>query len=447
MPPFAMKRRFLISLLALTSLFSDAATLRIEGGRARLSADNDTLAEILRLFERCGVDVRLDPALASKRISGSWNDVETDRLVAQLAAPHNYLLEWKRITGPLGNFDRPASIRIFSGNRPERARPLSNRRKTLDVVEGTNGIQRIRGEILVSFRRDAHRADLETLLDRLGGTIVEVIDPPGLYRIRIRNGLSEDEARIIARKSPGVGRSELNEVFRRPEEAPVSASPELSAALPPNLSIHPGAGAAVAVLDSGFDPRYANLPFIKGTYDAVDPEAPIDDPSGHGTLTTLVAAGAVTPLGSEPADRAVPVVSVRVFDENGMTSSDVLLRALRYAADSGAQIVNMSWSSDRDLPFMREIMDYAAHNGMTLVAAAGNEPTGRPIYPAAYDSVLAVGGLAPDGSRWKNSNFGDFVPIYRPAIARFDGRFYAGTSISAPREAHELAAGKSATKR
>ena len=195
----------------------------------------------------------------------------------------------------------------------------------------------------------------------------------------------------------------------------------------------------VAVLDSGLDPKYADLPFIRGTYNALSPDETISDPTGHGTLTAMVASGAVTPLGADAAETGVPVLAIQTFDENGMTSSDTIMRALDYAANSGVKIVNMSWGSEVDSTFMETAMDYATQNGMVLYASAGNEPTGKPIYPAGYESVSAVGGLNADGSQWEQSNHGDFVKLYEPAKAFFNGQSYAGTSISSPYAAFKAA--------
>jgi hypothetical protein len=80
---------------------------------------------------------------------------------------------------------------------------------------------------------------------------------------------------------------------------------------------------------------------------------------------------------------------------------------------------------------------------MTLYAAAGNEPTGTPVYPAGYDPVIAVGGLNPDGSHWKDSNYGSFVEHYEPAFANFNNRSYAGTSVASPYAAFKAARGAS----
>ncbi len=411
------------------------ATLRIEGEQAWLKADGMPLSKVLRLFEQRGVDVRIDPSLDLARITGEWENTEVGRLIGQLVSPHSYLLEWKHVDGPLGDLYQISSIRIFSDGNSSAAQPLSPKSKTLDVVEGKDGIKYIRSEIMVGFKEGSSIEDLNRLLRRLDGTVIEVIDPPGIYRIKLNEGLSVEDAMAIANAFEGVGSSEPNLAFPR---IGGEAIPSLGGGEGINLNLLPGE-TAVAVLDSGLDPKYADQPFIRGTYDAIDPLAKISDPTGHGTLTAMVAAGAIVPFGGAPADTSVPVLAIRTFDENGMTSAATLMRALEFAADSGVKIINMSWGSDVDSTFMETAMNFAAQNGMTLFAAAGNEPTGKPIYPAGYDSVIAVGGLNPDGTQWENSNYGDFVEIYAPAKASFDGKSYAGTSIASPYTAGQAA--------
>ncbi|MEN7973376.1 MAG: S8 family serine peptidase [Verrucomicrobiota bacterium] len=429
-----MKRFFVIGFLFLPFLVF-AATLRMEGDCAWLQVEGVPLSKVLRLFEQRGVEVLIDPSLQMGRVTGDWENTKIDRLIGQLVQPHSYLLEWKKVEGPLGELYQVSSIRIYSDGNPSSARRLSSKSRVLDVVEGKDGIKYIRGEIMVGFKEGATSDDLNALLSKIGGTIIEVIDPPGIYRIKLNDGMLVEKAMEVANAHAGVDSSEPNLAFPRIGSTSVPMSGSGAGA---NLHLQPGE-TAVAVFDSGLDPQYANLSVIRGTYDAVDPSAEISDSLGHGTLTSLVAAGVITPEGATAAETGVPVLAIRTFDENGMTSSDTLMRALEYAANSGVKIINMSWGSEVDSDFMEAAMNFAAQNGMTLYAAAGNEPTGELIYPAGYDSVIAVGGLNPDGTQWENSNFGDFVEIYEPAKAGFNGQFYSGTSIASPYAAFKAA--------
>ncbi|HDR16850.1 MAG TPA: hypothetical protein ENN79_15470, partial [Desulfobacteraceae bacterium] len=141
-----------------------------------------------------------------------------------------------------------------------------------------------------------------------------------------------------------------------------------------------------------------------------------------------------------------PVIGVKLFDDNGLTSNFAVLRALSFAVDKGARVISMSWSSETESAFLADACGKAASSGAMLVAAAGNEPTGRPVFPAAFDTVIGVGALDAHGNTWRESNFGTFVPVFAPGIAmlpvghRGDPGVYAGTSIATAYVARRLSA-------
>ena len=99
-------------------------------------------------------------------------------------------------------------------------------------------------------------------------------------------------------------------------------------------------------------------------------------------------------------------------------------------------MLNLSWGSEIRSDFLEQDLNYAASRGLIIVASAGNEPTGIPVYPAAFRSVIGVGALGPDGNPWERSNFGDFVMVQAPGFASLpvgykgDPGIYAGTSIA-----------------
>ncbi|MBN2703924.1 MAG: S8 family serine peptidase [Pontiellaceae bacterium] len=428
-----MKRIALLVFL-LMPLVTAAVSLRMEGERVWLSSDGASLLSVLSQFEACGVEVLVDPSLEVGDVEGSWENAKLERVISQMVTPYSYLLEWTVEKGPLGRVEKLSSIYIFPSGKSSAAKPLSKGR-VLDVVENEEGLMYVRGEILVAFREGSTEADLNALLRMLNGTLIEVIDPPGLYRIRIGEELSVEEAMAIAAAMFAVEAAEPNLVLGRIEN---QQQVEAGSGGGVNRNIKPGE-ALVAVLDSGLDPIYADAAFVKGTYNALDPTAPISDPTGHGTLTTLIAAGAVVPEGVAPSAEGVSVLSVQVFDENGVTSSDTLMRAIDYVSDAGAEIVTMSWGTANDSDFIRTTMDVAASEGMTLFASAGNNNEDAAMFPAAYDSVISVGGLEPDGTKLECSNYGDEVDMYKSGTAVMGGQTYAGTSIASPLAGHDEA--------
>jgi thermitase len=429
-----MKLFSAIGLLALPLIVS-AATLRLEDDRAWLKAEGAPLPKVLELFDQRGVDVLIDPSLELNRISGEWENTKIDRLIAQLVSPNSYLLEWKRIDSPLGELYQISSIKIFSDGNISAAKPLSSGSKILDVVEGINGVSYIRGEIMVGFSEAADIDDLKALLRKLGGTVIEVIDPPGLYRIKLAEKMSVEEAMKIALAHKGVEGVEPNLAFPAMDNQII---PLTGGGQGINLHLQPGE-TAVAVFDSGLDPQYANLSYIRGMYNAIDPSAEMSDPTGHGTLVALVASGAITPLGAEESGLGVPVLAVRVFDENGFTSSDTIMRAIQYALNSDVEIINLSFGTYEDIGFIEDAVNYAAQQGIQVIVAAGNDGLDKSVNPAANPSTFSVGAKNPDGSVADYSNTGDTVSDYEYGDVKLDGQVHRGTSFASPRIAHKFA--------
>ncbi len=202
----------------------------------------------------------------------------------------------------------------------------------------------------------------------------------------------------------------------------------------------------MAVLDSGWTSNPEMNDFILASLDAFDPDQPISDDLGHGTQMAMLAAGVVKPYGVQgEADTANPVIPVRTFDENGFTSNYSLMRGIDFALQNGAKVMSLSWGTPTQSAFLEDAFKDAASRGLIIVASAGNEPIGQAIYPAAYESVIGIGALAPDGQKWQNSNYGEFVELYAPGFAdmpvgyKGDPGMYAGTSISAAFVANQIA--------
>lgn len=152
---------------------------------------------------------------------------------------------------------------------------------------------------------------------------------------------------------------------------------------------------------------------------------------GHGTMTTglvhLVA----------PHARILPL---KAFTSNGTGYLSNIVAALYYAVQHNANVVNMSFDLTSSSPALTEAAAYAHKAGVVLVAAAGNESTSAPVYPAALNSyVVGIASTTNWDSRSSFSNFGSTdVWIAAPGeniISTFPGGTYAsasGTSFSSP---------------
>ena len=419
--------------ILLFPLIVSATTLRLEGERVWLDTDGAPLSNVLKLFEQRGVEVWIDPSLDLGRVSGQWENTKLDRLIEQLTSPHSYLIEHKRISGPLGEIYQLSAIRIYSDGNLSAARPLSTGGRVLDVIEGPDGTKYVRSEIMIGFKEGSTVADLKALLEKLGGTVMEVIDPPGLYRIKLNEGLSVEAALAIAAADDKVDSSEPNLAFSSSTNPGVPISGTQAGM---NLNLVPGE-TAIAVFDSGLDPKYADLPYIRGVYNALDPTADMTDPTGHGTLVSLIASGAITPLGAEASEVGVPILAVRVFDENGMTSSDIILGAMNYALASDVKVINLSFGTYEDVGFIEQAVQYAAQQGVTIFVASGNDGLNIAVNPAASPATVSVGATDQYGNVAPYSNTA--ANIYAPGDVMYDGGIRHGTSFASPFAAYKFA--------
>ena len=155
----------------------------------------------------------------------------------------------------------------------------------------------------------------------------------------------------------------------------------------------------VAVIDTGCDASLCEraVSVIGGSP---------DDTSGHGISVVQMV------LGQNPDAR---ILSIKALDDEGRGSAEAICAALREAIDSGADIINMSFSTyaPERCPAIEELVEEALGRGIAVIAAAGNEGADAQRYcPAQIDGAITVGALGPDGEPLESSNAGAVVDAW-----------------------------------
>lgn len=436
-------RAIALCLLALQSWAWGSIDLYIDGERLWLRTEEAPLTEILHRFAQAGVRVQVDPAL-NHTITARVVDQDLERSLARLLEPHSYVLIWELLDGPLGTIPRLAEIQVFQPGQRDRIQPLDTDGLGWSLADwpGAPGIEYVRDEIVVGFRAPVDRNALQILIRELGATLVEGIPDLGLYRLRLSPGTNVPALVHQLQRNPLIAAVEPNYAYRLP--APATSAPVASA--PPARTVNVAAGSApIAIIDSGVSAWPGLETLVVGGFNALDPDAPPIDDGGHGTQMALIASGAVSPSGSgTPQDAGVAVLGIRTFDENGVTSNFAVMRSLLHAVNEGARVVNMSWGSPAQSAFLEQAVSRAQRDGALLVAAVGNEPSGTPMFPAAFEQVIGVAALDPDGRPWTQSNYGNFVTLAAPGHAvlpvgyRGAAGQYSGTSIASAHAANAL---------
>ncbi len=166
-------------------------------------------------------------------------------------------------------------------------------------------------------------------------------------------------------------------------------------------------------------------------WDFVFDDAHPDDDNGHGTSVATLAAGAANNVaGGAGVAFGASILPVKVVDYQGDAQNDDVVQGIRFAAEQGADIINLSlgypplgllrlngWTEEQiDAVFipLRDAVRYAQHLGSLIVASSGNFDADEVSLPAGFPGVIAVGATNVDGSRAFYSSFGKDLDFMAP---------------------------------
>lgn len=151
---------------------------------------------------------------------------------------------------------------------------------------------------------------------------------------------------------------------------------------------------------------------------------------GHGTMVAGVV-HLVAPNAS--------IMPLKAFRADGTSNLSDIVQAIYYAADHGANVISMSFSSPQSSASLQTAIQYALNKNVTLVAASGNDGLNTKVYPASYGGVEGIASTTNGDLRSSFSNYGSGVTLFAApgegVITTYPGASFAaawGTSFSAP---------------
>ena len=228
-----------------------------------------------------------------------------------------------------------------------------------------------------------------------------------------------------------------------------------------------GQGVTVAVVDTGVDldhPDLASNLFVNpgeipgngidddqngyvddvNGYDFAYGDADADDVNGHGTHVAGTIAALNNGTGATGVAHNAKILPVKVLRDNGSGSNFSVAAGIRYAADLGADVINLSLGGGFSQA-VHAAINYANSLGSIVIAAAGNENAGQPSFPARLGSVLNnVVSVGAHNSSDRIAGFSNdvgssnAVQIDAPGVSVYStyagGRFgsLSGTSMASP---------------
>ena len=158
----------------------------------------------------------------------------------------------------------------------------------------------------------------------------------------------------------------------------------------------------VAVIDTGVCMSHEDLVgrVLDNGYDFVDNDDDPEDVFGHGcSVSGIIAANIDNGIGIAGFAPNSSILPVRVLGPSGSGSMADVAAGIVYAADQGADIINLSLGSMVGSQVTEDAVNHAVSKGVTVIASAGNSGGTLPGFPARYENVVAVGAIDPNGAR------------------------------------------------
>ncbi len=287
----------------------------------------------------------------------------------------------------------------------------------------------IPGEYVVDFEDDTDRSTIATVMSSLGlafrdsalaaDTKIGLVSIEGdvsaaLAKLRARGDVEhvEPHAKVRVMWTPD---DPLFEKQWHMAQIGADAAWHISA----------GRGVTVAVVDTGIACEtfegFTKASDLNTTrcvegYNFVNKSPHANDDQGHGThVAGTIAQSTNNGVGAAGVAFAARLMPVKVLSANGWGTTTAVADGIRWAADHGAQVINLSLGSPRNSRVLQSAVDHARKKGVVVVAAAGNSG-GSVGYPGGSKGVIGVSATdANNGLAWFSSR-GKGVDIAAPGV-------------------------------
>jgi thermitase len=304
----------------------------------------------------------------------------------------------------------------------------------------------VEGRVLVKLKNGVTESDLARVLDAHGMKKVEKLLDMETLVLEAKG--KKTEALMAALEESGLAENVEPDYIATADWTP--NDPSFSSQWGPQKVSAPAAwdvtkgssSVVIAVVDTGVDldhPDLASKVLTGNDYDFVNNDSTAQDDNGHGTHVAGIAAGATNnATGIAGMCPNCLILPVKVLNAAGSGTYSAIANGIRYAADQGAKVINLSLGGTSGSSTLQSAVDYANSKGVLVACAAGNTGNTTINYPAYYASCVAVASTDSGDNRSSFSTYGSWVDTSAPGssiYATYWNNTYAtlsGTSMATP---------------
>ncbi len=229
----------------------------------------------------------------------------------------------------------------------------------------------------------------DALAKSLGAKIIARNDKLGIYRLQFADAAATDAALAQLQANSDVQAVDYNYVYNPPPALqPLAAS----SAPPISLQLKPSTGSGkivVGLLDTAVQPLDGSLnDFLLKQLSVADGTQATGGSLTHGTAMAETILRSLE--AQEQGSSSVQILPVDVYGSSVSTTSWDVANGLATAVNNGATVINMSLGGAGESSFLGSLIQQVEQDGIPIYAAAGNNGSSTPEYPAAYPGVLSV---------------------------------------------------------
>lgn len=203
-----------------------------------------------------------------------------------------------------------------------------------------------------------------------------------------------------------------------------------------------GKGVKIGILDTGIRSNHPDL-IISGGVSFVGDRASYEDDEGHGTHVAGIIGALDNEIGIVGIAPEASLYAIKVLNNTGLGNLSDVVAGIEWAIDHKLDVINLSLTAEQGSEFLEKALTRAYEAGILIIAASGNSqttlsPNTDVLYPARYESVIAVGSVGIELLKSKFSYFGPSLEFVAPGEKIYstyhtpDYEYGNGTSMAAP---------------